>query len=315
MRIASAWVLIAGLCAVLPSASRAQVQWQPISLDQALTEAGRSGQRIMIDVWAEHCGQCKQMEIDVWDTAAGAKLVEGLIPLQIDSTSPDGQALMSRYPVTGLPCVIFLNPDGTELDRVQGYVAAPAFLSEAGPISKGLDRLTAMEAHLDQRPDSLPLMLEVMEQYLNRQRDADANDLLLKILEKDKTNGLGIAERALGQMARYQSYFRHNDQAALNTWKMVVERFPRASSIGGAVDGSYRCAAALGGINDWKTWICGEAGKNPTSGNLNYSAVITAYKYHVLDPCLATAARNARKAGVGGAKLDTIATEMERGKK
>ena len=293
-------------------AAEAQVAWQSLSLDQALAEATRSKKTIMIDVWAEHCGQCKQMEIDVWGTPAGAKLTADLIPLQIDSTTPAGHELMNRYPVTGLPCVLFIRPDGSELDRVQGYMASGAFLSEANMIARGMDRITSMEAQLSAHPDSLPLMLDVLELYLNRQRDADAKELLTRIMEEDSRNARGIAERALGQMARYQNYFRHNDQAAWETWKTVVERFPTASSIGGAVDGSYRCASGLGQLDQWKTWLCGEASKNPNAGQLNYTAAVTAYKYRVMDPCLAVAARNARKAGVGGAKLDTIAIEMEK---
>ena len=300
---------------LVPLGANAQVDWQPLTLDQALQQAYRTQQKVMIDVWAEHCGQCKQMEIDLWETPTGAKLSEGLIAIKVNSTTPDGQAFMSRYPVTGLPVVIFLNPDGTEFDRVQGYMSTPSFLAEARPISQGLDALPIMEAQLSAKPDSLPLMFALLEKYLNRQRDDDGKEMLTRILARDPQNARGIAERATGHMAKYLSYFRHNDQAAFDHWKIVVERFPKASSIGGAIDGSYKCAAAIGKQKEWTSWLCAEAKKNPTAGQLNYSAAMTGYKYGILDPCLAVAARAARKQGVGSAKLDTIAIEMERGRR
>ncbi len=156
MRITKFWILLLVLTAPTLRAGAQGVVWRDSTLDQALAEAASSDRILMVDVRANHCGQCIVMETEFWNTPDGAAFAADMIPLKIDSTMPAGADLTKRYPITGLPCVVFIRPDGTEIDRVVGYETKSKFLDEAGQLKNGIDPLPDMEKALAAHPDSLP---------------------------------------------------------------------------------------------------------------------------------------------------------------
>ena len=52
-------------------AQAAEVEWVELSLDEALAEARETGEILMIDVGAGHCGACGDMDRDLWGSAEG----------------------------------------------------------------------------------------------------------------------------------------------------------------------------------------------------------------------------------------------------
>lgn len=297
------------------SASAAGTAWQPLTLDQALAQARQEDKLVMIDVWSEHCGQCGQMDIDLWDLPQGATFTQDLIPLKFNNSTADGIDLMQRYPVTGLPTILFLNGDGTEVDRVQGYTTVQQFLSEAMPIARGVDQLPVVEAQLKANPTSLPLLNELLEKYLFRSRDADAKALLDKILSLDDGTK-SQAERAVTAMARYQSNYRNDHAAAFETYKLTPERYPNSSSVGGAIDGAYREALSAGKVDAWKQWLCDLSKRHATVAGLQYSVAGNALRNGARGRCLGDAARLAKKLGYqvrrqSATYLDSIATVLD----
>ncbi len=253
------------------------------------------------------------MDIDVWQTAIGRDLTKDLIPLKVDTQSPEGQAIMDRYPILGLPTSLFLLPDGTELDRVEGYFSRDAYLSEARNLAAGVDPLPGMEARLQTRPDSLDLVLDVLERYLHRRRDADAESLYVRVLRDDPRNARTYAERAIRDMARYAEYGRHQPGQAADYWATMVDRFPMSTSVGAAVEGAYEGWSTAGQADRWLPWICSALKKYPNVAYLQRAAAMTGYRGGFRDPCLAEAARTARRLGqVPAALLDSIAVIMDK---
>jgi hypothetical protein len=303
--------------ALLAGVAAAQgVKWADFTLEQALAEAKAKNTMVLIDVWSGHCGSCGQMDIDLWDTPEGAKLAEGLIPIKIETGSEAGRTLSERYPITGLPAIIFLHGDGTELDRVEGYINKNLFLAQVRPLKDGIDPLDEMEGRLAARPDSLDLMMQVMERSLNRRRDADADTLFNRILKLDVGNRKSYAERAIVRMARNSEYVYHDPPRTLGYWKLMVEQYPTASSVGAAVDGAYKVLLSMGKASEWPDWICPILEKNPNLGYLQRAAAMTALRGGFRTPCFAAAARKASALGVGKqAFMDSVATVLEGGAK
>jgi thiol-disulfide isomerase/thioredoxin len=311
----------AGVIAASTPAGAQGVQWQPLTLDQALAEAKKSDKMVMVDVWARHCGACGTMDIDVWETAEGAKIAEGTIAIKIDSTTPEGRALSQRYPILGLPSIIFLRPDGTELDRVTGYYEKTRFYREAEPLHDGLDPMPLMEQQLKAKPDSLPLLLSAMERYLNRKREADAQAVFDRIMKLDPNDASTTAERAIGTMCRYQELIKQDYAKTAEYWKILVDRFPTSSSSGAAVDGVYRAYGALGKPDEWLGWVCPALQKNPGAMTLQRQTVYIGLRGGYRGKCLADAARRVsqdakRNAGnpamvKQAAWMDSVATVFE----
>ena len=97
-------------------------------LDDALKTAGRP---VVLDVYADWCVACKEMEhMTFKDPAIQPRLQRALL-LQADVTSdtPDAKALMKRFSLFGPPAVIFFDARGTEVAaaRTIGFEKADAF--------------------------------------------------------------------------------------------------------------------------------------------------------------------------------------------
>ncbi len=304
---------LAGFAALAPADSHAEgVAWANLTVDQAIEEASKTGKVIIVNVHSSHCGGCAQLDADVWSTPAGAELVEGLIPIDVDNGGPDGSYLQTRYPVTGLPAVIFIRPDGKEVDRVVGYMRGKqAFLAEALPLKDGIERLPAMEEELAAHPDSLPLLLPVLERRLNRFQDQNADELMNRILKLDPANRAMQAEKVVNLMTRYYTFVRLNTEKAEGYWRLLLDQFPTASSAGGAVHELHKLMSAKGQTEQWKAYMCDLAEKQATNGKLLAYIAYTAARVGVTDPRLAKAARTARAQGQGRADLDSLAVVLE----
>lgn len=302
-------VLLFGTAA--SSALAEGVTWLDMTMKEALVEAEKTGKMIMLNVGADHCGACGDMDEQLWSKPDGEALADGTIPIYIDSTTPEGSALNNRYPITGLPVVIFIKPNGRELGRVVGYTSHSKFMAEAQPLSAGIDPLPALEAELEANPESVMLILPVMERYLYRFRDEEAKELLARILELDPDNRFHQSERALIKFAKHARIIWNDMEKCDEYWRMLLERFPTASSTSGAVNGTHRAAVSLRRLASWKEWICDIAKNQPENARLHYSLAMTAKRGGLRGPCFAEAARKARALGFGGAFLDTLAIELE----
>jgi hypothetical protein len=292
------------------------VQWRDITLQQALAEAREKNLMVMVDVWDSHCAACGQLDADVFQTPDGVTLADDHIPIKIQTTVEAGRQFMQLYPVTGLPAVIFLKPDGTELDRVEGYFGQRnVFLDAARPLSNGIDPLERMEKRLQARPDSLPLLIGVLEKYLWRKRDTEAQKVYQRILTLDPQNGMRTAERAMGMMARYEENYKNDYGKAAGYYEAIVEKFPNSMSAGGIADAAFKALYRGGRSAEWKDWICPLLDKNPANASLQRSVAITALNWSQRGACFAKAARTAARLNAGGrpAFYDSIAVIFEGG--
>jgi len=313
--LAGAVIVFVIACGALPCArpAAAGVQWSDLKLEEALAEASRSGKMLLIDTYSGHCGACSDLDEQVWNTQEGEGLAEGMIAIRIDTTGPDAGALQSRFPVTGLPSVIFVRPDGVEVDRVAGYHGKQPFFDSAVPLRDGVDRLAGMEEGLAAHADSLPLLYSVLERRLNRGLDAQADSLLQRVIDLDPFNTQRYVERSLTLLSRYFTHARKDPGRSEGYWRMVLDRFPAATTAGAAAWETYNFAAAAGRVEEWKSWICGILEKQGTNGRLLQSVAHMAHRSRLRDRCLAAASRRARELGFGGAEMESMAVALEKG--
>jgi hypothetical protein len=290
------------------------VAWQSITLDEAIARAAEEKTMVLVDVWAAHCHSCGDMDEQIWRTPEGLALAEGMIPIKIDTQTPAGREFMKRYPVTGLPAIIYLKGDGSELDRVEGYTDRNVFLNSARPIHDGNDPLLAIEATLQKTPNSAPLLLQALEKYLFRKRGTDADSTYQRILRLDPANSMTAAEQAMRKMARFEENYTLDYAKAAEYSKQMAERFPNSPSVGGAVDGVFKALLRAGRSREWADWICPLLEKHPQAGTMQRAAAMTALHNGFRSPCFAQAARSAARLNVGKpAFMDSIAVVLEGG--
>ena len=95
----------------------------------ALAAAKATGRPILVDFWAEWCEACKKMDATTFaDPEVSALLAKGWVVAKLDLTesTPETEALQSRYNIQSLPTLALLPPSGDikAAKAVTGYVSA-----------------------------------------------------------------------------------------------------------------------------------------------------------------------------------------------
>lgn len=103
-------------------------------LDGAIDAARKQGRTIMLDFSAEWCTECKLMERNVFSQEAVRRAFRNFVLVRADLThyDRDSKDLMKRFGVVGPPTIIFLSPEGHEIQeaRIVGDVGVSGFLSK-----------------------------------------------------------------------------------------------------------------------------------------------------------------------------------------
>jgi thiol:disulfide interchange protein DsbD len=139
MRVAGILLCALAFVAVLPllpSMARpveGGVAWQA-SLDAGLAAAQAQGKPALVDMRADWCVACVELEKKTWPDAGVQKWLGTVVPIRLDMTknTDADQAIMQRYGVKGLPTVLLLSPDGKVISGFVGYRSPEAVLAWAG---------------------------------------------------------------------------------------------------------------------------------------------------------------------------------------
>jgi thioredoxin:protein disulfide reductase len=98
----------------------------------------QSKKPVVLDVYADWCTSCKEMEHGTFTDPRVIDLMSKATLVRIDVTknSSEDKALMKRYQLFGPPALLVLKPDGEEISkgRVIGYKAAEPFLAQLQPV-------------------------------------------------------------------------------------------------------------------------------------------------------------------------------------
>lgn len=105
----------------------AGVTW--VTLEQASRLAHQTGKPLLLDFTADWCAPCHELDKAVFNHPELAmKINEHFIAVRVldrqretGTNAPDVEALQQRYSVQGFPTVIFVDNDGTERARMEGF--------------------------------------------------------------------------------------------------------------------------------------------------------------------------------------------------
>jgi thiol:disulfide interchange protein DsbD len=118
-------VLVAGV----PARS---VAFEPFQAE-ALESAMHGGATVMLDFTANWCAPCHELERFTFTDPRVRDSARSFRAFRIDLThydSPESERWRRRFEITGVPTVVFLTPDGSEVRvaRVEGFAPPEAFL-------------------------------------------------------------------------------------------------------------------------------------------------------------------------------------------
>jgi thiol:disulfide interchange protein DsbD len=124
-RAVGAAVVAIALGGLLTAETKSPIAWTPFS-DEALTRAVASRRPVLIDVEAEWCLPCREMDRTTFRDPGVVRAAASFVALRLDVTTSDEHvtALMERLRVAGVPTYLLLDPAGAERRRLVGFVAA-----------------------------------------------------------------------------------------------------------------------------------------------------------------------------------------------
>lgn len=116
-------------------ASSGGVVFASMSFNDALKRARVERKLVMVDLYADWCGWCKKLDREVFSDAKVAVSIADVVSVRIDADR-EGEELVNRYRVEGLPVLLFLDGRGELVERIDGYVTADEFIRVASALPR-----------------------------------------------------------------------------------------------------------------------------------------------------------------------------------
>jgi len=117
---------------LLATAPKRSLEFQPYDAAQ-VKQALASGRPVILDFSADWCIPCHELERNTFSDARVIAAAHDFAAFQVDLThadSPETQARVREFKIQGVPTVVFLAPDGREVEaaRFSGFMPAGHFL-------------------------------------------------------------------------------------------------------------------------------------------------------------------------------------------
>ncbi len=110
------------------------IQWLSYS-DLLLDQASQEVKPVLIDFYADWCAPCKELDMHTFTAPEVIDRSKEFFMIKVDLTSSgdaQAEALREKYEVKGVPILVFLRPDGQEIEnlRVSSFESKDVFLKK-----------------------------------------------------------------------------------------------------------------------------------------------------------------------------------------
>jgi thiol:disulfide interchange protein DsbD len=103
--------------------------WLEQDLEAALTKAQAERKVVLVDIYADWCAQCKELDEKTWpDPAVQAWIKANAVAIRID-TDAKRKDLATKLQIRSYPTVLLLDAEGRELRRILGYQKPQSMLA------------------------------------------------------------------------------------------------------------------------------------------------------------------------------------------
>ena len=132
-RMVGVALVVAGVAVVMPRpAAPAEIVWEPLG-EAIFQEAQRSGRPIVVDVYADWCLPCLELDHVTFRHPGVVEALSTMATFRLDATreiSEEAERFLERYRIYGVPTVLLFGRSGEERRdlRLLGFVRPKEFL-------------------------------------------------------------------------------------------------------------------------------------------------------------------------------------------
>lgn len=99
------------------------IQFQELSLKDAMAKAKKEHKLIFVDVYTTWCGPCKQLKLKTFpDKKLGDYYNKNFVSIAADAEQGEWVKFAEEKGVQGYPTLLILDADGKIVDRTMGYM-------------------------------------------------------------------------------------------------------------------------------------------------------------------------------------------------
>jgi TolA-binding protein len=202
-----------------------QIAWTH-SLADARVQAAQK-KLIITDLYADWCPWCKKMDAETWIHPEVLKLQGKYAFLKLNAEKePEGIQLRKKFGVEGFPTVMLLNPDGTEYDRLEGYLPAEKFLARLNAAVADPESLGNLKLRAAKEPNDLGTQYKLGKKLVESSYYREGLERLDQVVAQDPGNRSGYIPNALFYVAISQASEEREDKA-LGTIDRILKDFPK----------------------------------------------------------------------------------------
>ena len=188
--------LLVGAALSAPAARAAAPVWST-DADQAYAEARRTGEPLLVDLYADWCGWCKTLAREVFPDPRFADAVKGFVLLRVDvDDGARGSELAELYHVESLPTLLALEPSGALEGEVRGYSPTAEYVQQIRAVGTIWQKVLEGYRQTLAASDQDRLRLTALDFY--KRRDGERASKLLERLV-----AIGHLEGADGAWVRF----------------------------------------------------------------------------------------------------------------
>jgi thioredoxin-related protein/tetratricopeptide (TPR) repeat protein len=143
-------LLVAVLVGLAACQRDATTTWFKGGVEDAQAEAAARDTVVMIEFYTDWCNWCRRLESDTFSAPEVRREMARFVSVRRNAEK-EGAALADRFEVDSYPTMVFLDPEGHEMDRILGYLPPDTFVSRVERI-RGGDTFLACLRQLEKNP-------------------------------------------------------------------------------------------------------------------------------------------------------------------
>lgn len=160
--------------------------------------AQKENKIVMIDFFTDWCKWCVELDNVVYKDESVAQYANTYqINWKIDAEKGEGIELAKQYKVKGYPTIIFVQADGTEIDRIVGYLKPTQFLEKMKNFNEGINTIGKIKLALLQNPNDVEANFLMGKKYVDYYEMESALPYFKKVMDLDQENKAGFTDDAI----------------------------------------------------------------------------------------------------------------------